>query len=316
MSSVLVAGSNGMVGRALTRQLSKIYPRDQLIFCTREDVDLTDKNAVLEFVRRHEPASIICAAAKVGGIEANNNQRAEFIYQNLSIQMNLIVAAHLIGAKLLLLGSSCIYPREARIPISENQLLTGSLEDTNEPYAIAKIAAIKMAESYNRQYGTDFRCVMPCNLYGPFDNFDLASSHVIPGLLRKFNMAVACGSNEVELWGSGRPLREFLHVDDLARAIVTVLELPQSDFSECIASEVPMINVGFGSDLSILRLAELIARTVDFDGEIVWNPQYPDGTYRKLVDSTRITRLGWRPRINLEKGLSATYRWALKEGVI
>jgi GDP-L-fucose synthase len=308
-SRIFIAGHRGMVGSAILRQLQargEVEP----ITATRAELDLLDQQAVDAFFDQHPIDQLIIAAAKVGGIQANNSLPAEFIYQNLMIEANLIHAAHRADIqKLLFLGSSCIYPREAPQPMAEDALLSGPLEPTNEPYAIAKIAGIKLCESYNRQYGRDYRSVMPTNLYGPGDNFHPEHSHVIPALLRRFHEATQANAPVVTIWGTGTPRREFLHVDDMAAASLHVLDL---DLETYRANTRPMcshINVGTGTDVTIRELAETIARVTGYGGELGFDPSKPDGAPRKLLDVARLTALGWRPEYDLEHGLRHTYRW-------
>jgi len=306
-SAVYVAGHRGLVGSAIVRKLrEKGYRR--LILRTRGELDLRDQNAVRSFFEKERPEYVFLAAARVGGIYANATCPAEFIYDNLAIQTNVIEAAYRFGVrKLMFLGSSCIYPKFAPQPIREEHLLTGALEPTNEPYAIAKIAGLKMCEAYNRQYGTDFLAVMPTNLYGIGDNFHSENSHVIPALIRKFHEAKRSGAKSVEVWGTGNPRREFLYVDDLANACVYLME----NYS---ARDLGgFVNVGTGKDLSIRELAETIRRIVGYEGEIRFNPEKPDGTPRKLLDVSRITALGWKPKVSLEDGLLRTYEWYVRE---
>lgn len=302
-----------MVGSAIVRALEQRRAAGQdltILTRTRSEVDLTDRAAVRAFLAAESPDVIICAAARVGGIFANNTYPAEFIQENLDIACTLVHEAHAADVQsLLFLGSSCIYPRETAQPIPEEALLTGPLEPTNEPYAIAKIAAIKLCESYNRQYGRDYRSVMPCNLYGPGDNFHPENSHVIPALLRRFHDAARSGAKSVTIWGTGRARREFLHVDDLAAGSLFVMNLSPEAYA---AQTKPMrshLNIGAGSDLTVWDLANLIGRTVGFTGRILTDTTRPDGTPRKLLDTTRITELGWRPGISLSDGLAETYRW-------
>ena len=297
---IFVAGHRGLVGSAIVRRLQSDGYRN-LLFRSREELDLENQQAVNAFFGETEPQYVILAAAKVGGIMANNTYPAEFIRNNIAIQMNVIEAAHRTGVrKLLFLGSSCIYPKLAEQPIREESLLQGPLEPTNEAYAVAKIAGIKMCQSYNRQYGTNFVSVMPTNLYGPNDNFDLMSSHVLPALMRKFHEAKESGSAEVVVWGSGRVYREFLHVDDMADACVYVMH--HHDGSE-------ILNIGCGQDVTIAEVAQLMKETVGFDGDIVFDSSKPDGTPRKLLDVSRLFALGWRPSIDLRRGLAETYAW-------
>ncbi|MBK1732629.1 GDP-L-fucose synthase [Thiococcus pfennigii] len=309
---IYVAGHRGMVGAAILRQLTVASHR-VLLTRTHRELDLTDSAAVDAFFAAERPTQVYLAAAKVGGIHANDTYPAEFIYQNLMIEANVIHAAWRHGVeRLLFLGSSCIYPRDAAQPMAEEALLTGGLEPTNEPYAIAKIAGIKLCESYNRQYGTDFRSVMPTNLYGPGDNFDLANSHVIPALVRKFHEAKQAGAAEVEVWGSGRPRREFLHVDDMAAACVHVMGLEPAAHQAHTDPRCSHLNVGTGEDVSIAELARTIGEVVGFEGEIRFDPSKPDGTPRKLLDVSRLRSLGWQAAIELREGLEQTYRWFLE----
>ena len=308
---VFVAGHRGMVGRAIVRQLEQ-RPRYEVIVRPREKLDLVRQSDVEAFFTGTCVDAVVIAAAKVGGIHANNTYPADFIYENLAIECNLIQAAHRAGVqRLLFLGSSCIYPRNAAQPMREDALLTGTLEVTNEPYAVAKIAGIKLCESYNRQHGRDYRSVMPTNLYGPFDNFHPANSHVIPALLRRFHEAVQSRAAEVVIWGSGAPKREFLHVDDMAAACVHVLELDEQTYRQHTQPMLSHINVGTGQDCTIRELAETIARVTGFRGKLVFDASKPDGTPRKLLDVSRIRELGWSARIPLEEGLRETYDWFL-----
>lgn len=315
MTRIYVAGHNGMVGGAILRQLqSRAATGEALQLITRShaELDLTDQSAVSKFMQTERPDIVILAAAKVGGIHANNSFPADFIYENLMIECNVIHQAFAAGVnKLLLLGSSCIYPKAAPQPMPEEALLTGPLEPTNEPYAIAKIAGIKLCESYNRQHGVDYRSVMPTNLYGPGDNFHPENSHVMPALIRRFHEAAAEGSRQVVIWGTGTPKREFLHVDDMAAASLFVLELPKADYDGNTEPMLSHINVGSGTDISILELAELVARITGFEGEIRTDPTKPDGTPRKLMDVSRLRNLGWEAQIGLEEGVAETYRWFL-----
>ena len=298
--SIFIAGHRGLAGSAILRELQSAGYR-QLLFRTRDQLDLTDRAAVRHFFAEQQPAIVVLAAAKVGGIKANADFPAEFLLHNLQIQNHVIEAAADSGTrKLLFLGSSCIYPKFAPQPIPESALLTGSLEPTNEAYALAKIAGIKLCQAYAREHGKNFICAMPTNLYGPGDNFDLANSHVLPALLRKIHEAQRAGAREVAVWGSGKPRREFLHVDDLASACRFLLE-------EYDAPEI--VNVGCGEDVTIRELAAMIAEVAGFTGELVFDPTKPDGTPRKLLDVSRLTALGWRPRIPLRQGLEQTYRW-------
>ena len=311
-SKIYVAGHRGMVGSAIVRRL-QVEGYANIVLRTHVELDLTDQRAVNAFFDAERPNYVVLAAAKVGGIYANNTYPAEFIYSNLMIEANVINAAFQHGVeRLLFLGSSCIYPRLANQPMREEALLTGVLEPTNEPYAIAKISGIKFCESYNRQYGTHYRSVMPTNLYGPGDSFDLENSHVLPALMRKFHEARDCGDSSVEVWGSGTPRREFLHVDDLAAACVFVMGLDDATYEAHTQPMLSQINVGCGEDITIAELAGLIRDVVCYEGEIVYNPNKPDGAPRKLLDIGRIKALGWRPRIGLRAGLESTYRWFLE----
>jgi GDP-L-fucose synthase len=299
MERIWVAGHKGMVGSAVTRYLTR--RGDGVLKAGREVVDLRDQLAVEVWLKQNRPTAVVFAAAKVGGIYANDTYPADFIYDNLAIAANIIHSAHLAGVdRLLFLGSSCIYPKFAPQPIKEEALLTGLLEPTNEWYAIAKIAGIKLCQAYRKQHGRHYISVMPCNLYGPGDNFDPLTGHVLPALIRKFHEAKEQDRRKVVVWGTGKPLREFLHVDDLARAAVFCLD--QYDQSE-------HINCGAGTEVSIGTLAEIVARTVGYRGKIVFDATKPDGTPRKVMDSSRIAALGWKPEIPLEEGIASTYRW-------
>ena len=306
---VFVAGHRGMVGSAIVRRLESDGKVD-IVTRRRADLDLTRQSDVDDFFETESIDQVYLAAARVGGIHANNALPAEFIYQNLQIEANVIHAAHESGiGRLLLLGSSCIYPRMAAQPMAEDCLLTGPLEPTNEPYAVAKIAGIKLCESYRRQYGDDFRSVMPTNLYGPGDNFHPQHSHVIPALLRKFHEAVLAGDSSVEIWGTGEPRREFLHVDDMAEACVRVMALPEDTYWSAVSKRCSHLNVGTGKDVSIAGLAETIAEVTGFEGKIVFDPDKPDGAPRKLLDVSKLSGLGWTADIELETGLRDTYDW-------
>ena len=307
MKRVFVAGHNGMVGRAIVRQLEAGC---ELITRSRAELDLLSQADVRAFFETNKIDEIYLAAAKVGGIQANANFPAEFLFENLMIEANIIHAAHLAGVqKLLFLGSSCIYPKHAEQPMREDALLTGTLEPTNEPYAIAKIAGIKLCESYNRQYGRDYRSVMPTNLYGSFDNYHPENSHVIPALLRRFHEAVASGSDEIAIWGSGKPMREFLHVDDMAAASIHVMDLSSEAYSAETDVMLSHINVGTGKDCTIRELAETISEVTGFKGKLVFDTSKPDGTPRKLLDTSKLTALGWSPQIDLREGLQLAYDW-------
>lgn len=307
--NILVAGYRGMVGSAIVRCL-QVKGYGNILKIDRDEVDLTNQAAVSVLFAENKVDQVYLAAARVGGIHANSTYPAEFIYQNLMIEANLIHAAHLSGVqKLLFLGSSCIYPKFAEQPMREDALLTGVLEPTNEPYAIAKIAGIKLCESYNRQYGRDYRSVMPTNLYGPQDNFHPQNSHVIPALLRRFHEAVGTGVEEVVIWGSGTPMREFLHVDDMAAASVHVMELETELYKQYTQPMMSHINVGTGVDCTIRELAETISRVTGFKGKLSFDPSKPDGTPRKLLDVSRLKSLGWQAGIPLEDGLRDAYGW-------
>lgn len=306
---VFVAGHRGMVGKAIVRRL-KALGYDHVLTAPREALDLLRQDDVAAFLRDNPVDQVYLAAAKVGGIHANNAYPADFIHDNLLIQSNVIGAAHAAGVqKLLFLGSSCIYPKHAPQPMPEDALLTGVLEATNEPYAIAKIAGIKLCESYNRQYGRDYRSVMPTNLYGPGDNFHPENSHVIPALMRRFHEAAQAGDEEIVVWGSGTPRREFLHVDDMAAASVYVMELDPEAWRARTSPMLSHINVGTGEDCSIRDLAELMAKVTGFKGRIAFDPSRPDGTPRKLLDVSKLAAMGWKAGIGLEEGLQDTYAW-------
>jgi GDP-L-fucose synthase len=310
---IFVAGHKGMVGSALARLLAK-DPGNQIITASRTELDLLNQAAVQAYFAQHRFDQVYLAAAKVGGIHANNTYPADFIYENLVIQTNVIQAAHTAGVqKLLFLGSSCIYPKHAEQPMAESALLTGVLEPTNEPYAIAKIAGIKLCESYNRQHGRDYRSVMPTNLYGPGDNFHPENSHVIPALMRRFHEVKQRGDAEVVIWGSGMPMREFLHVDDMAAASVHVMNLPHASWQAHTQPTMSHINVGTGVDCTIRELAETMARVVGFAGQLVFDSSKPDGTPRKLLDVQRARALGWQAQTPLEAGLHETYQWFLSQ---
>lgn len=311
MTKYFVSGHRGMVGGAILSALQARGETDVLTM-TRSELDLTNQKAVRQFMQDERPDVVILAAAKVGGILANNSYPADFIYENLMIEANVIHQAFDAGVtKLLQLGSSCIYPRAVPQPMREDALLTGVLEPTNEPYAIAKIAGIKLCESYNRQHGVDYRSVMPTNLYGPGDNFHPENSHVLPALIRRFDEAAREGREEVVIWGTGTPRREFLHVHDMAAASLHVLDLPNDVYDANTSPMLSHINVGSGSDISIMELAQLVAKVTGFGGKITTDPSKPDGTARKLMDVSRLTQLGWSAEIGLEKGLKETYDWYL-----
>lgn len=310
---VYIAGHRGMVGGAILRQLSG---RDNVEIVTRTSaqLDLRNQNAVQDFMQTERPDAVILAAAKVGGIIANNTYPADFIYENLMIQSNVIHQAHQAGVQnLLQLGSSCIYPRMADQPMSESALLTGTLEPTNEPYAIAKIAGIKLCESYNRQYGTDYRSVMPTNLYGPGDNFHPENSHVLPALIRRFHEACQNNTDEVMIWGSGKPMREFLYVDDMAAASLFVMDLDQTTYQRETEPMLSHINVGSGTDVTIRQLAETVAQVTGYQGQLSFDASKPDGAPRKLMDVSRLARLGWQSSVTLKDGIEKTYAWFLTQ---
>jgi GDP-L-fucose synthase len=299
---IWIAGHNGMVGSAITRRL--VSQGETVLTVNRSDLDLRDQSAVISWLERNRPDIVIFAAAKVGGIVANDSQPAEFIYDNLALETNVIHGAHSAGVdRLVFLGSSCIYPKFAPQPIKEEYLLTGPLEPTNEWYAIAKIAGIKLCQAYRKQYGRRYISVMPCNLYGPNDNFDLTSSHVLPALMRKFHEAKLAGRDEVVVWGTGTPMREFLHVDDLAAGVI---------FCMNNYDEYEHINCGAGSEISIGDLARLVGEVVGFRGRLKFDTTKPDGTPRKLMDSSRLLAHGWAPGIPLKEGIASTYRWFLE----
>lgn len=309
-----IAGHRGMVGSAIVRQL-KAQGCQHIITRTHAELDLTCQQDVRSFMQTEKPDVVILAAAKVGGIHANNTYPAEFIYDNLMMEANVIHQAYAAGVrKLLFLGSSCIYPRLAPQPMPEDCLLTGTLETTNEPYAIAKIAGIKLCESYNRQYDTDYRSVMPTNLYGTNDNFHPQNSHVLPALMRRFHEAVESGAEVVTIWGTGTPMREFLHVDDMAAASLFVLGLDSATYTANTEPMLSHINVGTGSDVTIRLLAEKIAAVTGFKGRIEFDPSKPDGTPRKLMNVSRLARMGWTASISLDEGLRSTYAWFLEHG--
>ena len=307
---VFVAGHRGMVGRAILRALERQGGKHEVVTRTRAELDLTRQSEVQTFMRAEKFDAVILAAAKVGGIHANNTYPADFLGQNLVIQSNVIDAAHQTDVpQLLFLGSSCIYPKLADQPIKETALLTGPLEPTNEPYAIAKIAGIKLCESLQRQHGRDYRSVMPSNLYGPFDNFDPMNSHVVPALIRRFHEAVATGQDEVVIWGSGTPLREFCYVDDMAEACLFILGLPQDAYQAALPKGTSHINIGTGEEVSIRELARMIGQAAGFEGQITLDASKPDGTPRKVMDNSVLTSLGWSPAVPLAEGIPKAYNW-------
>ena len=309
---IYVAGHRGMVGSAIVKQLN-VAGYQNIVVRTHAELDLTDQASVRDFMQQEQPEQVVLAAAKVGGIHANNVYPAEFIYQNLMMEANIVHQAWAAGCqKLLFLGSSCIYPKLAAQPMQESALLTGVLEATNEPYAIAKIAGIKLCESYNRQYGTDYRSVMPTNLYGQNDNFHLENSHVIPAMIRKFHDAKTSLSPTVTLWGTGKAMREFLHVDDMAAACLHVMGLSKQRYQSSTEPMLSHLNVGTGEDVTIRELAETIQQVVGYQGEITWDSSKPDGTPRKLMDVSKLKSMGWQPQIALADGLASTYRWFIE----
>jgi GDP-L-fucose synthase len=310
--TIFVAGHRGMVGSAIVRRL-RALGHERILTADRQALDLLDQAAVRRFFAANRIDQVYLAAARVGGIHANNTYPAEFIHENLLIQSNLIDAAHQHGVdRLLFLGSSCIYPKLASQPMREDALLTGLLEPTNEPYAIAKIAGIKMCESYNRQYGRRYRSVMPTNLYGPNDNFHPVNAHVLPALMRRLHEAKAEGRPTVTVWGTGRAMREFLHVDDMARASVYVMTMDDAVYAANTRPDLSHINVGTGEDCTIRQLAEALARVIGYEGQLEFDATKPDGTPRKLMDVSRLRAMGWRPEIGLEDGLRQTYGWFLE----
>ena len=309
---IFVAGHRGMVGSALVRRLAS--EGCQVVTAGRDVLDLTDQAAVRDWFNTEKPDAVILAAAKVGGIHANDTYPVDFLADNLAMQTNVITSAHESGVeKLLFLGSSCIYPKHAPQPIPEEALLTGPLEPTNEWYAIAKIAGIKLCQAYRKQYGADFISAQPTNLYGPGDNYDLENSHVLPALLRKFHEAKEAGSEEVVVWGSGKPMREFLHVDDMAAASLFVMELDKATYARETEPMLSHINVGSGTDVTIRELAETVARVTGFEGKLSFDTTKPDGAPRKLMDVSRLARLGWTASIGLEEGIRGTYAWFLAQ---
>ena len=308
---IYIAGHSGLVGSSLVRKLkSKNF--NNLLTISHSELDLTNQSKVSDFFKKERPDYVIIAAAKVGGIAANNNFPADFIYDNIMIQTNIINASFKFNVKrLLFLGSTCIYPKLAEQPIKESALLTGLLEETNEPYAIAKISGIKLCESYNRQHNTDFRSLMPTNLYGENDNFHPENSHVIPALIRRFHEAKINNSDEVIIWGDGTPMREFLYVDDLADASIFVLSLSKEKYFSNVSPSLTYVNVGTSIDISILELSKTLKSIIGFNGKIVFDPSRPNGTPRKVVDTSRLSKIGWNHKINLYEGLEKTYKWFL-----
>lgn len=315
---IFVAGHQGMVGSAIVRTLlAEGTPQTHIVSRTHAELDLCNQQAVQDFFAQERPTQVYLAAAKVGGIHANSTYPADFIYDNLMVQANVIHAAHTHGAqKLLFLGSSCIYPRLAPQPMREDALLTGALEPTNEPYAVAKIAGIKLCESYNRQYGRDYRSVMPTNLYGPGDNYHPENSHVIPALIRRFHEAKLANAPEVVIWGTGTPRREFLYVDDMASASVFVMQLPLATYQTHTLPMQSHLNAGFGSDITIDQLANAVGQAVGYSGRITFDASKPDGAPRKWMDSSRLNALGWQPKVSLGEGLSQAYADFVKNAKI
>jgi GDP-L-fucose synthase len=310
-AKIFIAGHRGMVGSAIIRQL-QAQGYTNIVTRTRSELDLVSQQAVADFFAQEKPSAVYLAAAKVGGIHANNTFPAEFIYENMMMEANIVHQAYLSGVKkLLFLGSSCIYPKLAQQPMKETALLTGVLEPTNEPYAISKIAGIKLCESYNRQYGVDYRSVMPTNLYGPNDNFHPENSHVIPAMLRRFHEAVLSNADKVVVWGSGKPMREFLYVDDMAAASIHVMNLDSDTYQAHTQPMLSHINVGTGVDCTIRELAETIAKVTGFKGELEFDSTKPDGAPRKLMDVSRLELLGWKASVSLEEGLKLSYQWFL-----
>lgn len=311
MTRIFVAGHNGMVGSAICKKL--LSDGADITTASRDELDLINQSEVKNFFKANKFDQVYLAAAKVGGIHANNTYPAEFIYENLMIESNIVHQAYKSGVKQLLnLGSSCIYPKAAPQPLREEAILTGELEPTNEPYAVAKISGIKLCESYNRQYGVDYRSVMPTNLYGPGDNFHSENSHVIPAMIIRFHEAVRLRKEEVVIWGSGLPRREFLHVDDMAAASIFIMNLPFNAIKNATTPTLSHINIGTGNDISIIKLAQIIANVTGFTGEITTDPSRPDGTMRKLMNVSRLNNLGWSAEIDLETGIAATYNWFLR----
>jgi len=306
-SKIFIAGHRGLVGSALLRRLRPSH--DNLLLRTHAELDLGDQRAVHAFFESQRPDCVFLAAARVGGIQANDTRPAEFIAENLAIQTNVLTAAHRFGTKrLLFLGSSCVYPRDCPQPMREDYLLSGPLERTNRAYAVAKISGIEMCGAFNRQYGAKFLAAMPTNLYGPNDNYDLQNSHVLPALIRKFHEAKIAGNPTVTAWGTGAALREFLYSDDLADACAFLMGLPEAEFDRLLSADFPLINVGCGAEISIRELTQLVKSVVDFSGAVEWDASKPDGTPRKLLDVSRMSALGWRPRTPLREGVGLAYR--------
>jgi len=315
LKTIFIAGHRGMVGSAIIRQLN-VLGINNIITRTHAELDLCDQNAMRAFMQAEKPDYVVLAAAKVGGIHANNEYPAEFIYQNMMIEANVIHEAYSAGVNdLLFLGSSCIYPKFANQPMSESELLTGVLEETNEPYAVAKIAGIKLCESYNRQYGTDYRSVMPTNLYGPGDNYHGMNSHVVPAMIKRFHEAKLNGDESVEVWGTGKVMREFLHVDDMAAASVFVMQLDKESYTANTKPMLSHINVGTGEDVTIAELAALVKEVVSFEGELLFDADKPEGTPRKLLDVNRLKNMGWQAKITLKDGLENAYNWYLENAL-
>lgn len=310
---IFLAGHNGMVGKSFLRNLPSLYPNSQILTADKSDLDLRDKRSVDKYFKVHQPELVVIAAAKVGGIYANDSFPVDFLMDNLSIQNNIISLSHKYSVeRLLFLGSSCIYPKNAKNPIEESQLLSGYLEPTNEPYALAKISGIKLCEAFNKQYGTDYRAVMPSNLYGPGDNYHLENSHVIPALVHKMHLAKENNLKSYKVWGTGKPRREFLYVDDLIFGCMKVLSISSSHYKDLIGDDPSIINIGASQDITIKDLAKLISRVVAYEGMLDFDETKPDGTMQKLMSSKKISSLNWRPNIDLQKGLELAYDDFLK----
>ena len=313
LGKVFIAGHKGMVGSSIYRLIKERNLSEKIITISKSDLDLTVQSQVYNFLNIEKPKTVVIASAKVGGIMANSNFPAEFIFQNLMIECNLIHGSYLNGVnKILFLGSSCIYPKDIDGSMKEDMLLSGHLEPTNEPYSIAKISGIKLCESYNRQYGTDFRSVMPSNLYGPGDKYDEINSHVIPALIQKFHNAKIKNMKEIIIWGSGKPMREFLYVEDLANACVKILEMKKNNYNQYVSDMCSHINIGYGSDISIHDLAKLIASIVGYEGNIEFDTSKPDGIKKKLLDSSIIQKMGWKAEVNIKDGINFAYKDYLK----